>query len=146
MGRITKPWKKDEFHKGEGGILGQDWDQRVYLHLDSRFHLQLPTSISPSPPAPLPAATAAPLPGTWWDSTCLRFCASSPPCCRPHPQLQQRPRNIARPMTPVTGAASSCSTHRFGHNVPQPVHVFLDNLCVQLPPALIPTISWMKTK
>lgn len=33
----------------------------------------------------------------------------------------------------------------FGHNVPQPVHIFLDNLCIQLPPALNPTISGMKT-
>jgi len=32
-----------------------------------------------------------------------------------------------------------------GRNVPQPVHIFLDNLCVQLPPALNPTITGMKT-
>ena len=121
--------------------------------------LQLPTSGSPFPPAPArrsPGCHRGSAPSDPCRAQPARDCAhpplraSSPPCCRPHPWLQQHPQNIAHPTTWVTAvfcrpAAFSFSTRWLGHNVPQPVHVFLDKLCMQLPPALNPTISGMKT-
>lgn len=77
---------------------------------------------------------------SWWDTACMRPWASSPLCCWPHPQLQH-PQQAAHPTPWVTAAlcrpaAFSFSTHRFGHGVPLPVRVFLDNTWGRLPRAL----------
>lgn len=141
-GQNHKALEKSQISQGRGRCFGTGLRHSRFS--SSRHQvLRAAAHLHPS----VPSCSAVPLPpclrsGDPGHPTCPRFCASSPPCCRLRPQLQQHPRDTAHPTTRVTGAwcgaaAVSCSTQRFGHNVPQPVCAFL---CMQLPPALSPPL------